>query len=415
MVARLFSCLGRGLVLAALSCGPDLPGDVTGGDATGDTSTDATTTLVPTGSTGTDGPGSTEGESSGGVPPFDPCAAGEVVTMAEARDFVSLHLFADTHGWQLALQPRASAHATPAGMRFVRPGADPVFLDAVDKDFVAVLQTAEGVLVCWDDGTISKARDHGFCMATDEQLQPVSDVLQVAYRQVQRLVEFPDVRYALADNGIWPIDGHGAPVGEPLMFDAWPLAFGADWLLGGRFVDPACPFPEENALCTLEYAPFDPHGQQLAPFLPLSDNTLPFSGQLYAAISGDNYVVAWTKGGPWEMRVVTRESELVHAETLEFEIAAVFAASQGFVFVVLLGEYPGEQALGLWPFDVTGSALSPPVVIGEIAADAHLHAVQIVPSAGGLAAAWVTGSGILDKEREVAFFRALGCDWPPAP
>ena len=117
MIARSFSCPGRGLVLAlgpavvaALSCGPDLPGDVTGGDATGDTSTDATTTLVPTGSTGTDGPGSTEGESSGGVPPFDPCAAGEVVTMAEARDFVSLHLFADTHGWQLALQPRASAN-----------------------------------------------------------------------------------------------------------------------------------------------------------------------------------------------------------------------------------------------------------------------------------------------------------------
>lgn len=420
-MASSFSGPGRGLVFAlgptvlvTLSCGPDLPSDATDGDATGDTSTEATTTLVPTGGSGTDGPG-TESGSSGGVPAFDPCVAGEVLTMAESRDFVSLDLFADTHGWQLALQPRASAHATPAGMRFVRPGADPVFLDAVDQDFVAVLRTAKGVLVCWDDGTTSKVRDHGFCMTTDEQLQPVSDVVHVAYRRARRFVEFPDVRYALAENGTWPIDGNGVPVGEPLMFDASPLAFGADWMLGARFVDPACPNPEESALCTVEFAPFDPHGHQLAPFLPLSDTKLSPNDRLYAAISGDNYLVAWTKGGPWELRVVTRESELVRAETLELGIAAVFAVPQGFVFAVLLGENPGEQVLGLLPFDVTGATLSPPVVLGEIAAETHLHAVQIAPSASGLAAAWVTGTGLFDEEREMAFFRALGCDWPPTP
>lgn len=336
-----------------------------------------------------------------------------------------LDILADEHGWLLVFRATSADPDVPSGLYFARPGLGSVTLTQVTDQYTAVLPTSEGMLVCWDNGGWSMTNMVGFCVTTDEHFQPITDVVEVPYRGVERLIAFSDVRYALArggfdgsPGGLWPIDTHGVPVGEPLAMDAWPLAFGDDWFLGQRFVDPTCPMPEENALCTLEYAPFGPHGEQLAPFLPLADTTLAPNEWGTAIISGDRYLLAWTKGGPWELRVLTRKNEVVHAETIDpvgFRLWPAFGAPQGFLFGAGFEEDASGRPFGLWPLNLNGKAVSPPVVIGAQDLGDTGFDLRVTASAGGLAAAWTSGGGLLGEYRERVYFRPLGCDWPPAP
>jgi hypothetical protein len=362
--------------------------------------------------------------SSGGAPAFDPCASSETIMIGEFGGATLIDILADEHGWRPVFRAESPDPNVPSGLYFVRPGIDSVTLTQVTDQHTAVLPTKDGMLVCWDNGGWSMTNMVGFCMATDELLQPTTDILEVPYRGVERLIEFPDARYALAGGGVgspgglWPIDAHGVPTGEPLELDVWPLALGDDWFLGERFVDPTCPMPEDDALCALEFAPFGPHGEQLAPFLPLADTTLAPNEWFTAAISGDRYLLAWTKGGPWDLRVVTQESEVVHADAVdpaEFGVPTVFGVPHGFLRGAQFEEDASGQPFGLRALDPDGKAVSPPFVIGTLDPEDTSVDLRIGAFGGGLAAAWVNRGGLLDERREQVFFRALGCGWPPAP
>lgn len=394
-------------MVVTLSCGPGAP------DAQGGTSktTGEMTDTLPTGSGDSGGTGTpTTGEPA----PFDPCASDEAVLIGDFSFTDSLHILADAQGWQLAFYAQPTQKDAPAGAHFVRPEGDRVVLTEVEDQRMAVSRTPGQVLVCWDDGITSKDRDHGFCMTTDAALNPVTGINQTPYRIIQSIVEFPGVTYAMASR-MWPIDPHGLALGDALDIGSTPLAFGEDWFLAARFAVPTCPNPDENALCDVEYAPFDPQGGQLAPFLPLADTTLAPNEVFRAAISGDHYLLAWTKGDTWEVRVLTRDNVVVRAESVDpaIRVGLVYGVPQGFILLVSVGDDLDNRTWALWPLDATGAALSAPIPLPEIDADASLMDFEVGASGDGLALAWVTNSDLLAGDSDSVFFRSLGCSWPP--
>jgi hypothetical protein len=93
----------------------------------------------------------------------------------------------------------------------------------------------------------------------------------------------------------------------------------------------------------------------------------------------------------------------------------VFGVPQGFLLGAHFEGDGSAQPFGLRALDHDGKAVSPEFVIGTLDPEDTSFGLHIGAFGGGLAAAWVSGGGLLDEHRERVFFRALGCGWPPAP
>lgn len=376
--------------------------------------TGVTTETEETGTGTSSGSSTTEPEPTGsgsGAENPDFCTVGEPVLVGEYEKVDSLQILRDEQGWRLAFRIPTWTKDTLTGAQFFRPGTTFASLDFVDGP-MAVMPTSEGMLLCWDDGLTTKEKNYAFCVSTDLDIHPTTSTEHVPFRSVRALINFPDVRLAVAREGLWPIDEHGIPQGEVLGSDVWSLAFGKDWFLGARFEDPFCPNPEENALCVLEFAPFNTQGQLLAPFLPLSATTLAPNEQFRAGIAGDRYLLAWTAGGPWDLRLVTQENQLLSSTTLD-TLTSVFGGPNGFALLVPAGNDAENASPALWPLDLSGTALADPLTVATIPAGERLSDFALLMTDDGMAAAWMTSQGLLAEHRERVYFRELGCEWPP--